>query len=309
MKEPIIIRGETKNIGRPASHPRRSHWKLIFFKKSLPILQHVAPTQVAKIIWKYFVRPGKARFSKAQLALVEKATVNTTTYRGCKIVTYRWGTVGPKALLCHGWRSKSADFRRMIEALVEQGFVVESIDMKAHGNSAGETSALPEFIEIFKDHYIKNAPYHTVVGYSLGGLTAGMVMTEIAPEFHPPHLILMAFPPYIRYFFRDIVEQAGCNERVYHRFCDFVEKYYNQTVDYYDLRQKLNRISSDQVQLIYDEDDRTVPIAKGEELWSTTPNAMFVRTQRMGHYQIIANNKVIDYITQTINRPEKVADT
>ncbi len=307
MKKPILIKGDGKNTGRPASHPPKSNWELVFLKKSLPVLQHLAPGKVAQIIWQHFVRPGKARFSEAQSALVEKAAVITTNYKGCKIVTYRWGTSGPKVLLCHGWRSKAADFRRMIEALVEQGYVVEGIDMKAHGNSEGETTALPEFIEVFKDHYIKNAPYHTVIGYSLGGLAAGMVMTEITPDLHPTHLILMAFPPYVRYFFHDIIEQAGCNENVYDRFCNFIERYYHQSVDYFDLRKKLKTIESS-IHLIYDEDDQTVPIAKGEELWSVVPNATFVRTQRMGHYQIIANKKVIGYITRATSQVEKVTE-
>lgn len=306
MKESIIINGDGKNTKRPASHPRKSNWKLAVLKKSLPVLQHIAPGKVAQVIWHYFVRPGKARFSQAQLGLIEKATVETTTYQSYKIATYRWGTTGPKVLLCHGWRSKVADFRRMIEALVEQGYVVEGIDMKAHGNSEGEATALPEFVEIFKDHYVKNAPYHTVIGYSLGGLTAGMVMTEITPNLHPTHLVLIAFPPYVRYFFHDIIEQAGCNESIYQRFCDFVEKHYHQSVDHFDLRKKLIKITDSNIHLIYDEDDQTVPIIKGEELWSVTPHATFVRTQKMGHYQIIANKKVIGYITQAISQAEKV---
>ena len=68
MKSSVVIQGDGKNIGRPASHPRKSNWKLSFLKKSLPILQHIAPGKVAKIIWQHFVRPGKARFSEAQSA-------------------------------------------------------------------------------------------------------------------------------------------------------------------------------------------------------------------------------------------------
>ena len=99
-----------------------------------------------------------------------------------------------------------------------------------------------------------------------------------------------------------------CIDKVYQRFCDFVVKYYHQTVDYYDLRKKLAQVTESNVYLIYDEDDQTVPIAKGEELWSTVPNATFVRTQKMGHYKIIANKKVIEYIAQATSQVEKVAE-
>jgi len=305
MKKPIIIQGNGKNIKRPASHPRKSNWKINLLRKGLPLLQYVSASQVAKIIWKYFTRPGKARFSEAQAALVEQAATGTIMYQGHQIATYRWGAEGPKVLLCHGWRSKAADFRRMIAALVEQGYVVEGIDMKAHGNSDGEYTALPEFIDIFKEYYVKNGPYHTIIGYSMGGITAGMTLSEITADIHPEHLILIAFPPYVRYFFYDIVKDTGCNDRVYRRFCDLVEKHYHQSVDYYDLREKLPLLTQSNIQLIYDEDDRTIPIAKGEELGRHLPNATFVRTQKMGHYQVIANEKVINYITQAINPVEK----
>lgn len=307
METPIVIEGDGKNISRPTSHPRKSNWKLTILKRTLPVLQYIAPGKVAQIIWYYFVRPGKARFSPAQSTLIEKAKIKNVTYQGCQIVTYRWGAEGPKVLLCHGWRSKVADFRRMIEALVKQGYTVEGIDMKAHGKSEGESTAIPEFMDIFQDYYKRNGPYHTVIGYSLGGLTAGIVMHEVSPEQHPQHLVLIAFPPYVRYFFRDIITQAGCNEQVYRRFCGFVEKYYHQSVDYFDLRNKLNQISESKVYLVYDEDDQTIPIKKGEELNQQTPSATFIRTQKMGHYQIIANEQVINYIIRIISKTESIS--
>ena len=302
MKKPIIIQGDGKNTKRPASHPPKSNWKISLLRKALPLMQHVSASQVARIIWKYFTRPGKARFSEAQVAIVQQATTSTIRYKGHQIATYRWGTEGPKVLLCHGWRSKAADFRRMIAVLIEQGYVVEGIDMKAHGNSDGEYTALPEFIDIFIEYYVKNGPYHTVVGYSMGGITAGITLSEITADIHPEHLILIAFPPYVRYFFYDIVKDTGCNEQVYHCFCDLVEKHYHQSVDYYDLREKLPQLTQSDIHLIYDEDDQTIPITKGEELGERLTDATFVRTQKMGHYQVIANEKVIDYITEAINQ-------
>lgn len=307
MKEPITIIGEGKKLNRPASHPSKSNWKLNLLRKGLPVIQYVSPGTAARIIWKHFTRPGKSRFSEAQAALLEQATISTITYQGHQIATYRWGTSGPKVLLCHGWRSKAADFRRMIAALAEKGYVVEGIDMKAHGNSDGEYTALPEFVDIFKDYYVKNGPYHAVIGYSMGGLTAGMTLSEITNNIHPNHLVLIAFPPYVRYFFYDIVKDTGCNEQVYRRFCDLVEKHYHQSVDYYDLREKLPQLKQSSIHLIYDEDDRTIPIVKGEELWKHLPDATFVRTKKMGHYQVIADEKIINYITQAVDQVRKPA--
>lgn len=305
MNEPIIIQGEEKDLSRSPYHSAKSDWKLRAVKKGLQLLQYIAPGKAANVIWHYFTRPGKSRFSEAQSAFQEKANVQMISYQGHQIVTYRWGGIGPKILLCHGWRSKSADFRRMVTALVAEGYVVEGIDMKAHGNSDGEYTALPEFIEIFRNYYVKNGPYHAVIGYSMGGLAAGIALTEITPSIHPEHLILIASPPYVRYFFYDIVKTAGCNDKVYDRFCDLVEKHYYKSVDYYDLRDKERLLSDIHIHLLYDEDDQTVPFNKGEDLWKYLPKAVFVHTQKMGHYRIIANEKVIDYITRSLQQVKK----
>ena len=305
MRKPIIIRGEAQDLNRPSSHPAKPERKIKVIKKGLQLLQYIAPGKAADVIWHFFTRPGKSRFSEAQAAFMQEATTQMISYQGHQIATYRWGTTGPKVLLCHGWRSKSADFRRMVTALVAEGYVVEGIDMKAHGNSDGEYTALPEFMEIFKDYYVKNGPYHAVIGYSMGGLAAGMVLTEITPNIHPKHLMLIASPPYVRYFFYDIVKGTGCGDQVYHRFCDLVQKRYHKPVDYYDLRDKLWQLTEIEKHLIYDEDDQTVPLIKGEELWENLPEAAFVHTQKIGHYRIIADEKVIVYITQSLRQTEK----
>lgn len=307
MKEPIIIQGEKKEL-RKSSLNVDSNWRLRIVRKGLQVLQHFAPNQAAKIIWKYFTRPGKSRFSEAQTAFVKEATTQMISYRGYRIATYRWGTHEPKVLLCHGWRSKAADFRRMVTALVAAGYVVEGIDMKAHGQSDGEYTALPEFMEIFKDYYVKHGPYHAVIGYSMGGICSGMVLTELTPEIHPKHLLLIATPPYIRYFFYDIVKQAGCGDQVYHRFCSLVEKQYYRPVDYYDFRKRGNELSNIEIHLVYDEHDQTVPIAKGEELWECWPEANFVRTQWLGHYRVIADEKVIAYVAKSIDQVTSEVD-
>jgi hypothetical protein len=39
----------------------------------------------------------------------------------------------------------------------------------------------------------------------MGGLAAGMMLSEVTREIHPAHLILIASPPYARYFFQEII--------------------------------------------------------------------------------------------------------
>ena len=176
--------------------------------------------------------------------------------------------------------------------------MVEGIDMKAHGQSGGTHTALPEFRSILKEHYVKHAPYHAVIGYSLGGRAAGIALSEVSPSLHPQQVFLLATPPYPRYFFYDIVQQLGCKQEVYEAFCNLVEATYYQPIDYFDLRQKHNWLSNIDLHLLYDENDEMVTLAKGQELQASYSQANFVHTKGLGHYKIIAYQAVIDYIVQ-----------
>ena len=294
MKTYIEVEG--MDISRPAERPPKTNWKIEMIKKGLGVLQYASPKKSAEIIWHYFTMPGRSVFKQNQLDLLSQATTSQTSYQGDLIRSYRWGTKGPKVLLCHGWRSKIADFRKMILAFVEQGYVVEGLDLRAHGNSEGKHTALPEYRDILKNHMVKNGPYDTIVGYSIGALASGIVLSELAPKFQPKNYFVISGPPYVRYFFRDIVRDTGCSEAVYEAMCDIVKKKYNQPIDYFDLRIKMQDLKDIQTHLIYCEDDQVIPFQKGLELEECWPNASFVHTKGLGHYKIIANESIIKYI-------------
>lgn len=294
MKTFIAVEGV--DISRPAERPPKSNWKIELIKKGLNLLQHASPKKSAEIIWHYFTLPGKTIFSESQLEFLSSAETSQTNYKGDVIKSYRWGSEGPKILLCHGWRSKTADFRKMIQAFVSAGYVVEGVDMRAHGQSEGKNTALPEYRDILKNHMIKNGPYHTVVGYSMGAIAAGVVLSEMGTAYHPNNYFVIAGPPYIRYFFKDIINEIGCNETVYEAMCDLVKEKYGQPIDYFDLRIKGSSLKDMKTHLIYCEDDQIIPFQKGLNLEECWPHASFVHAKGLGHYKIIANEAIIQYV-------------
>lgn len=298
MKTHIEIKGE--DISRPKERPPKNSWKIELIKKGLSLLQHASAKRSAEIIWHYFTLPGRVRFSEPQKQLIEKAQSFQTSYRGDTIKWYRWGEQGPKVLLCHGWRSKSADFRKMINHFVNQGYLVEAVDMRAHGHSGGRHTALPEYRDIIKNQVSQNGPYDVIVGHSLGALAAGIVVSELGYAFQPKHFFVIAAPPYVRYFFDDIVKDIGCNKPVYEAMCGLVKEKYHQPIDYFDLRIKSNTLKKIDTHLIYCENDQVIPFDKGGELEEAWPHASFVHVKGLGHYKIIANESIIGYIMNAV---------
>lgn len=293
----IEIKGE--DIGRPTERPPKSNWKIELIKKGLSLLQHASPKKSADIIWHYFTMPGRVGFTEPQKDILKEANVTQTNYHGDLIKSYKWGDEGPKVLLCHGWRSKSADFRRMIKSFVSQGYQVEAIDMRAHGNSQGRHTALPEFRDIIKMHIAKNGPYESIVAHSIGALASGIALSELGSTLHPKNFFILSAPPYVRYFFKDIVTDVGCNDAVYQSMCGLVKERYHQSIDYFDLRLKTNDLKQINTHLFYCEDDQIVPFEKGEALEEAWPHASFVHVKGLGHYKIMANDSIISYILNT----------
>lgn len=300
MEKKTKIEVKGVDIKRPDDRPAKTNWKIELIKKGLSVLQHAAPKKSAEIIWHFFTMPGRTKFSEPQKELLLRSSTSESNYRGDKIVSYTWGTSGPRVLLCHGWRSKTADFRRMIEAFLQAGYVVEGLDLRAHGNSEGKHTALPEYKEILKNHLVKNGPYEVILGYSMGAAAIGLVLNEVSPVLHPKQFFVIAGPPFVRYFFKDLVEEVGCNESVYEAMCAMVEEYYYQTVDYFDLRDKGDYLKEINTHLVYCEDDQIIPFEKGLDLEKSWPHARFVHVKGLGHYKIIVNEAIINYIINSI---------
>ncbi len=292
---------------RPAERSPKSNLKVELLTASLRVMQHISPERVASVVWRYFTKPGKTQYTKSQEVLLGRAEIGHTSYRGHELVTYRWGHHGPKVLLCHGWNSKIADFRMLIERLVDYGYVVVGVDWKAHGQSQGSHTALPEMRDILKSFYVQEGPFDAVIGYSIGGLAAGVTLSEISQDLLPKQLFLFATPPYTRYFFRDTIRKIGLKKKVYEAMAGLVERYYQQPIDYFDLRTKGAHFDNMEVHLIYDDQDDVVTFEKSADLVKALPNANFVHTRGLGHYKIIAHDETVAYVARKLETSRELA--
>ena len=215
MKNVTYIAVELPDKSRPKERPPKSNWKLELIKTAMKALQHASPRKVAEVVWHYFTMPGEVFFSANQTQIMESAEKSFMYDNDKRIATYKWGQSDRKILLCHGWRSKSADFRNFIKSYLGAGFEVHAIDMPAHGHSEGKHTALPEFKNVIKKYILKTGKFDIVLGYSLGGIAASVVVSELNKSIRPERMFIISAPPYIRFFFKNVIKDLGLTTAVY----------------------------------------------------------------------------------------------
>ena len=286
---------------RPKERPSKTNLKKELLKLILRILQYPFPDMVTRQVWDEFRKPLRAPLNIKQELLIEKATIHYTNYKGCRIAHFRWGNSSKKILLSHGWNSKIADFRKMIEHLVLSGYQVEGLDIKGHGLSEGDRSALPEILQLLSEKHKENGPFHAIIGYSIGGLGAGLLCASLSTSLQPKHLIMIASPPYTSYFFESTIREHGFRPAIYHGLCKAIELAYGEPISAYDIRSKQIELQHLNHVLIYDENDQTVPFEKGLELKQLYPHSTFIHTKGLGHYKIITHHDVLELILNQIN--------
>ncbi len=306
MKNTTYISVDLEDKDRPKERPPKTNWKVEIIKKSLRALQHASPKRTAQIIWHHFTMPGRVGFSESQTKLIDQAEYSEMTYKGDRIAIYKWGTKGPKVLLAHGWRSKIADFKRLIEAYIKAGFVVEGVDNRAHGKSEGKHTSIPEYRNILKEYFVKNGPYHTIVGYSMGGIVAGIMLSEVSKNLQPKNLFLLASPTYVQFFFEKIITELGCKKAVYDAFVARVNNVYHQPIEYFDLRTKVEELGGINKHFVYCEDDEMIPFNQGRELFDLHENKSFVQARGFGHYKILSHDEIVRYVINNSSNTEQV---
>ncbi len=141
------------------------------------------------------IREAKQRFDK-----LNPDTIAITSFRNYVVHRFENRKASKKALVVHGWSSKSVYMIKFIEILLDLGFEVDAVDLPAHGASKGFQVSWNDSIKTVLDVQRKLGDYDFALGHSLGGaaILASISLANYLPDleefFYAKKIAVVAAP-------------------------------------------------------------------------------------------------------------------
>lgn len=200
----------------------------------------------------------------------------------------RAGT-GPAVLLLHGWEGQSSDLAAFVAPLLETGFSVLTMNLPAHGRSAGRRMSIPQAAVAL--HAVGSAigPLHAVIAHSMG---SAVVVEALSRGLDAERVVLIASPAHYERHARGFAAASGLNAEGVEAMLRLLRNAIGQDVRDISLPRRVPGLAQ-RALFIHSTDDRTVPIEDSIESAAAWPDAQLHRVEDLGHRQILADPGVV----------------
>ena len=272
--------------------------QILLIRSVLKITSIISTKWSASIAFNIFTTPFR-KGSAYKPPIFEKAEKINLQIDGVDLVGYRWNpNANKKLLIAHGFESRSFNFYRYIEILVEKGFCVYAMDAKAHGDSEGKTIILPEYISMFRQLEIKYGVFDGYICHSFGGIAVCLYEEKFN---HPSSkLILIAPATETATAIKLFCTFFKLSDKVMFAMHNLIEERSGNKIDHYSIKRIVKKINNP-ICWIHDKDDDITPLNDLTEIINDKPQHItFHITQGLGHRKIYKDpetiKKVIDFI-------------
>lgn len=241
----------------------------------------------------------------------DEAPVFDTARRGelkvddLTVVTYQWGDGKRPVLVVHGWESRASRFAKIIGELIELGYSPVSFDAPGHGESAGRTTNIAEYLKILTRLHDTHGDFDAVVAHSLG-VTATFL--SIQHGLRTRRIAAISPVPEFAYLVDKFCAQLGLRDKLKEELRGRIER--EMFPNEKDIWHRFSVFAgSDRVDVpvlvIHDDDDDMVdPPHAPRVVAAFGEHARLVTTQRLGHRRIIGAPQVVQQVVDFVSVPD-----
>lgn len=253
------------------------------------LLWRLAPGKAIESGVRQLLTPPRHRFPDVELRLMEDASLLPVPMVTGRLIGWRWGRArDPVVVLVHGWGGRGTQLRAFIAPLLARGLSVVAYDAPGHGMTGGAESSLPHFLRALEAMLDHLGPVHALIGHSMGGAAAAMIMSRRAAGVERG--VLIAPPASLRDSTRRIADSLGWTQALAAAVQRRIEYHFGLAWSEF---QAERSGGSQELLVIHDGKDSEVPIADGLRHARAWPRARLLQTTGLGHRRLLADPTVI----------------
>lgn len=268
---------------------------LILIRYYLNVLSFVAPKFAGKQAVSVFSKVRKKTVRRKEQEFFDQSIPFTVSRPGEDISCYELGNPEGKLLfLVHGWESNPGCFTQFLPHL--STYRIIAFTLPSHAQNKETHTNMYECKDAFKlvlDHFSPKEEFH-VVAHSLGSSVTAFALSET--NYKADKLVFLSANNDMVQVFEDFQKLLGFNDRVYNLIAKRIEKIAGDKLTDMKVEDRLERVKFNELLLIHDRFDKIIPFEKSEILSKRFPNSKLIPFERIGHYRMLWNEKVLQEV-------------
>ena len=205
-----------------------------------------------------------------------------------EVALQRAGT-GPAVLLLHGWEGQASDLAAFAPPLLCAGFGVLTMDLPAHGASAGRHTSIPQSARALLAVGKALGPLHAVIAHSIG---SAVLAEALHGGLAAQRAVLIAAPAYYERHARGFAAAAGLDAEGTEAMLGLLSATIGADVREISLPRRAPRLRQPAL-FVHSSDDRVVAIEESLDSAAAWPGARHVRVEGLGHRRLLNDPAVV----------------
>lgn len=262
-------------------------------------LQFMAVPLAGKFLLKLFQTPIKHHMPEREQMMYKSAIKERLQIPIIHkdIQVYKYGYSKKKVLLLHGWSGRGTQLFTIADKLLENRFMVISIDGPAHGFSEGKRTNMTDFIETIKVVQEKYGPFEAAIGHSFGGMTL-LRCTQYFLKINK--LVVMGTDNNIVEIINDLAQKLQLKSATAHYVLNKLQGQFNCQIETLSSEESAKAINIPTL-VIHDTDDIVVPVSCAYKIRQNLSQGSLLITHGLGHQRILKDlavqNHIIAFLT------------
>lgn len=275
-------------------------WLIHPIRFGFQIFGRLFPKVAGKLTYTLFTTPRRKAKHKYSDTTLEKARVFEFLYAKQVLKGYSWGKGEKTILLVHGWESRGTAMRSFVGPFLEAGYRVVAFDGPAHGNSEGRRTNLPEFAKAIRAFIHHVGDIEAAICHSFGGVAMMYALSQLELDAQLRRLVIISSPNEVKLMLNQATSFMRVPKPAQKHFQSIIEYKMLMPVAKASLGKWGNSITTEDILIIHDEEDRVVPVSEALAIFESIDQANVLISKGYGHYQITKNPDVIERVAQFV---------